>query len=533
MSELNDYCQATPLCPHTEIVLLDESLWTQFVDKRAQRLLNMALTAAVAPQQNQLLASRPFLAAVLAETAQLEELLDAYGAQSNQRWCDFRKLLATARIFANTAYKLRHIQHSCVRYRLAEKGVLLQDACVGNLDAIATALGCCLTRFAEEAARLNLQVPVKQQLDFDSNENLPPGILPCDRKTRHVDSARQVVLHLATAFLDVAARSVLLHTTGEKKTDISYCQLVPDPVSEENLLQLESLFHSLQALYDTYISTSDMEEVDADLPVLRGHISVIYHLVEIARSLVHYYERHMAIATDQLEPRIYCAIDAERILAIVIDFALAFAWHYLSDARQLCQRMLKRYAHPAQISVQVPSYRGFHVRPATLISRIVRHYGSTVTMEMAGQKYDAGSPLELFRANELINSEKRRNIAEAVANLPLDDLQLPQLESLQAVRRVVLMLAERDKIILYRQPLPLDQIRPMQPNDDLLDYIVNSVKQLFLIGVIDFQATLIAGFAGDSRVLDDIRHLAEAGYGEDHFGNNIPLPPQLTYLRRD
>ncbi|MEJ2704569.1 MAG: hypothetical protein P8Z79_19215 [Sedimentisphaerales bacterium] len=41
-----------------------------------------------------------------------------------------------------------------------------------------------------------------------------------------------------------------------------------------------------------------------------------------------------------------------------------------------------------------------------------------------------------------------------------------------------------------------------------------------------------AKFIGDKRVLFDIKLLAESGYGEDNFGNNIPLPEKLSYLRR-
>ena len=39
-------------------------------------------------------------------------------------------------------------------------------------------------------------------------------------------------------------------------------------------------------------------------------------------------------------------------------------------------------------------------------------------------------------------------------------------------------------------------------------------------------------FEGDRRVLDDLKILAANGYGEDRFGNNIPLPERLRYLRR-
>lgn len=38
-------------------------------------------------------------------------------------------------------------------------------------------------------------------------------------------------------------------------------------------------------------------------------------------------------------------------------------------------------------------------------------------------------------------------------------------------------------------------------------------------------------FQGDIRVLEDIRTLADSGYGEDKFGNNIVLPKSLSYLK--
>jgi hypothetical protein len=52
------------------------------------------------------------------------------------------------------------------------------------------------------------------------------------------------------------------------------------------------------------------------------------------------------------------------------------------------------------------------------------------------------------------------------------------------------------------------------------------------MGKIDIEMDITVAFAGDQRVLEDIRLLAENGYGEDDFGNNLPLPPKLSYLRK-
>ena len=93
-----------------------------------------------------------------------------------------------------------------------------------------------------------------------------------------------------------------------------------------------------------------------------------------------------------------------------------------------------------------------------------------------------------------------------------------------------LALAEQSKLILYEQPLQLPQ-EPAQREGTLVQQVTDEMAQLLVLGKIDVETELIATFVGDKRVLDDIKLLAEAGYGEDSFGNNVPLPEKLKYLR--
>jgi hypothetical protein len=58
------------------------------------------------------------------------------------------------------------------------------------------------------------------------------------------------------------------------------------------------------------------------------------------------------------------------------------------------------------------------------------------------------------------------------------------------------------------------------------------MARLLAMGKIDVDTKMTAKFIGDKRVLADIKLLAESGYGEDKFGNNVPLPEKLPYLRR-
>ena len=92
-------------------------------------------------------------------------------------------------------------------------------------------------------------------------------------------------------------------------------------------------------------------------------------------------------------------------------------------------------------------------------------------------------------------------------------------------------MAERGKLILYEQPLQLPE-EPTGKEGTLLEKVTDEMARLLAMGKIDVDANLTATFIGDKRVLADVKLLAESGYGEDNFGNNVPLPEKLGYLRR-
>ena len=68
--------------------------------------------------------------------------------------------------------------------------------------------------------------------------------------------------------------------------------------------------------------------------------------------------------------------------------------------------------------------------------------------------------------------------------------------------------------------------------ETLADLLSRYIKQLMSLSKIDVKCDLTVTFKGDNRALTDIKLLAENGYGEDKFGNNIVFPPDLVFLRR-
>lgn len=474
--------------------------------------------------------TRPLLGDLLSEASKTEEILDAYGAKHNERWYTLRQLVASIKLFSNVGYILLHIKYFLPAYRLLPIHQSFELATDKAFQFACTTLTSTVRSLLLQARALNIasvdDIPAKNRFSDD----FPAGQLPFDRLSQRVASPEETVVHLATAFLNLAEESNFLHITQEKQPG-NYADLIPESVSEERLRNLEEKFHNLQSLYDTHISDSNVESLDDSLPILRGHITVIFHLLETATAFCHYYERHIpSFARQNLTPDTDI-LDPAGLLDVLMNYSLMFSSRFILRTRSLCHDMLRRYAIHSRISVPVPRYRGFHVRPSTLIARIVTHYGSEVQMGLEDETYNAGVTLDLFRANEKLNARKRRQLAEEVPKLPFDrqydvDRDLPGM-----VRRAIQALFEQNKLVLYERNLSLDELK-LRENEALDELVSRCLIQLLAMGKIDLEMDTAVSFSGDQRVLEDIKLLAEHGYGEDDFGNNLPLPPKLSYLRK-
>jgi hypothetical protein len=509
---------------------IDDSEFSTIVNSRASSLLDLAgrlsanETAGVESAVHFL--TRPVLAVIQSQASQLEELLDAYGALRNERWRPFRGVIAAMKLFARVDYSLIHLSRAAPNYRLLCEEA---DLTAGLLQArrfTARVLQAASRRLMETAKPLGLSGTRVEVCE----EFLPVGRLPQDCALRSVEDVAETVARLATAFLNLAENGVLApwSSAGDRQT-------TPIP-GESELRLLTEDFHNLQALYDTHVAHTDAEHHDPELLSLRGHASVVYHLLEMATDMTHYRERHVLHAPRANAPARLIAnapdcIEPDHLESVLRDCLLTLAARYVHLGRTLAQQLLRRYAERGEITVPVPRYRGFHVRPSTLVARVAHHYGSAVSMTLEGETYDASSPLELFRANELINAKKRRWLAQEIGTLVNGSDEHLGDDLVRAVRNVLMRLAEEAKLILYEQPLPPieSQLGPQKP---VLSFIVDAVAQLQALGKIDIVTTVTATFRGDRRVLRDLQSLASNGYGEDAYGNNIALPDELSYLRR-
>jgi hypothetical protein len=170
-----------------------------------------------------------------------------------------------------------------------------------------------------------------------------------------------------------------------------------------------------------------------------------------------------------------------------------------------------------------------------MVMKIVKNYGSEVTMHIDSESYDAGSALDIFRANEKISAQKRQLIFEKInPSRVKGDIKREAIKDMvhEELDRLV-----TEGLLLSFEELKVDDLtcetedEAMHP-EEFKPMVAKEIKRLMAAGKIDIKIDIYATFKGDRRALKDIETLARASYGEDSAGNNIDLPAELEYLRK-
>lgn len=510
---------------------LEDTTFTDFLHSRTERLADLCVFAqkyAAAPE----FPCRDYLSHLNREARQLEELVDGHGAQNNEKWFPFRESIAAAKFFSEITHETLHIQQGIQHYDLMGAEEELGAATAGVIDLLRQALARATKTILDQLDRCGLESTPEEPAFKPCRTEALGSRLPADRSVRHSEKVGETVVFLSTQFLNLSEDQDVTEVLKQRNPK-DYARFIPEPISEERLRLVESRFHNLQSLYDTYIFESDIEQQNRSLRTLRGHISLIFHFFSIATDLAHYYIRHMSSLRRETFLRLSFPLSEEDMRSLLFEYPLAYAKQYLDSATNLCQSMIREYSEQKTVEVPIPNYRGFHVRPSTLIAKIVRHYGSQVTMELDGQEYDAAQPFDLFRANEAINAVKRRQAADMLDRE--SELQQPVPEDPEERNRelqlLFLRLMREGHIMVYDSDVRFEDLEA-EAGETLAEFAARYVVHLMSVGKLDVQSDITVRFSGDSRAVNDLEILANNGYGEDDIGNNIVLPPELSYITR-
>jgi phosphotransferase system HPr-like phosphotransfer protein len=191
--------------------------------------------------------------------------------------------------------------------------------------------------------------------------------------------------------------------------------IIPSGFNEQEARRFEMVVHSLQSSFDTYVNRSGVKFDDVRRKKLRGHISVVLHLLELTRRLLHYYERHLHEVGyrniyKRVRDKLAAAVNPEHLLDRIVNYGLYYISYFLVQGQDVAHEVLNENIERSSVSVGIPQELGFHSRPCMLVAKIVQYYGGQVELMVDSDHFDASSVLDLQWAGGKIQKEEIKEV---------------------------------------------------------------------------------------------------------------------------
>ncbi|MBI5178602.1 MAG: hypothetical protein HZA04_05025 [Nitrospinae bacterium] len=342
------------------------------------------------------------------EAEKLEVFLDDHGAKENRTWVYFRELVASIRNFAIAAFQLSHLlsryhdYHPAEPEHSTEEFLAHGEEAMEYINGIVTALA---GEAVEELKRRGCDIGMPSLAPGGFKEIVSRAKLPRNMETEVYKTSDRMIMHIVESYRKVAVR-VNRERYGKKTPAEEFAKLIPARINETKVKILESALHNIQSEYDTHIRQTREEMGDPDLVSLRAFISAPMHLFEMARWLIHFYERHENdIHSDQSRDRIAGLVDKKIVLGLISDFGLFYAHRYMMMGKSVSEKVMTRLSRITRISVPVPKPAGFHARPAYYVTLVVEEHGTDAFLVVGDRKFDARSVLDLLEAGGVTADE--------------------------------------------------------------------------------------------------------------------------------
>ncbi len=357
----------------------------------------------------------------------LEDFLDFHGAKNSTNWYHYRELCAAVRHLSLAGYSQKHISNRLFFYDLAgtrdfeKEGEKTHRFIKKSLMKMAPVI-------LDEAGRLNISIPHK-----GFNPEKFPGIttgetLEFDIDDEDKDEQKKNIVKIASEFLRTVRDFDQLNFY-EPYDSKEIRTIVPDKVNEVEIRQFEMLVHNLQSSFDTYVIHGGYRLGNRKLKQLRGHFSVVLHLLEIIGRLLHFYERHLLKAGykntyKKVQKKLARLVEPDALLDRTINYGLYYVCHFLTAGQELAREILNENIERSSIKVGVPQKLGFHARPSLLVAKIIQHYGGQVEMCVGSKRFDAGSVLDIQWAGGMIQKERIKAVKFEGDTRSLNDIKI-------------------------------------------------------------------------------------------------------------
>lgn len=343
----------------------------------------------------------------------LEDFLDFHGAKNSKDWFFYRELCAAARHLGAASYSQKHISNRLNFYFLSDTEEFEREG-DETLDFLTNAFIKMAPVILNEAGRLNIHLPTDEFSAEDFPGITTSEMLPYDIDDLDKGRQKENIVVIASEFLNIA-RSFDQLGFYEPYDIKEIMAIIPDKVNEVKMRSFEMMVHNLQSQFDTYVIHGGYLFGNRKMKQLRGHFSVVFHLLQVIGRLLHFYERHLHDAgykniykrvRDQLSEM----IDSERLLDRTINYGLYYVCHFLTTGKELAREILNENIEKGSITVGIPQKLGFHSRPSLLVAKIVQRYGGQVELCIDKDRFDASSVLDIQWAGGKIQKENLTHV---------------------------------------------------------------------------------------------------------------------------
>jgi len=327
------------------------------------------------------------------ESHELESFLDDFGARRNRRFGLLGELVASLRWLAQAALTLQHTALRLDGYHLsAARLPAFRHALEARLLLAKEGTARLLRTILEQCAGLRLRLPEERPGPSLFEQVRADRYLPEDLDEEAVSKTETLVAELAARFLRVAEMVRAAFPVERESSAADLALFAARYCREEQLRVCQVAVHNLQSRYDTHIMGTPLESRLPGLPRLRGHISVVLHLLECATCLIHLDERHENdLRHAEARETMAGLLDRAALLDTVIRFCLTEVRDFLAEGSGLARQALSLCSRREKVELALPLGTFLHARPATRIIAVVQHHGLPVEIEIAGQRADASS----------------------------------------------------------------------------------------------------------------------------------------------
>jgi len=371
--------------------------------------------------------NRKFYSNLIQQAELLESFMDEYGARQNKTWTFFTEYVASIRNLVIAAFYIKHLVDRYPFYNLRDSKAQTESFYKGSQDALEFLNQSILNLYQEclracEKNRLKYSkeaVNPSQFAEVEVNKQLPKNA-----EDEQIKEDEERIIDMFEKMGNVAAMMEEMNARVQQRKG-EFKRIVPEIIDEKKARMVMSLAHSVQSEFDTYIKGTNIQKKHENLKDFRGYISMPLHLLEVTIWLTHFYERHEdEIRQGECKRVIATLVNKDALLKHVVGFCFKHCIFYIREGDLLGKELLKKFVKTVRYELPIPTPLGFHARPSTYISLIVRKHDADAFLLVDDEKFNARSVMSLLQAGGAVADKGYQKVVFEGDKRVLDDLRI-------------------------------------------------------------------------------------------------------------